>query len=114
MKDRAETLEQLAESALLFYGESRLDSALLERHMSAEVRGALQEFRQSLESLGDWSADSINGLVQGILKRHRLKMAAFAVPVRLIVFGVTQTPALSPALAVAGRERVLERLRQLS
>jgi glutamyl-tRNA synthetase len=48
--------------------------------------------------------------VQGVLKRHKLKMPALAMPVRVIVFGLAQTPALSPVLALAGRERVLSRI----
>jgi len=32
-------------------------------------------------------------------------------PLRMIVFGRTQTPNLGPVLALAGRKRVLERLR---
>jgi hypothetical protein len=33
-------------------------------------------------------------------------------PLRLVVFGRAQTPNLGPTLAVAGRKRVLERLRE--
>ena len=111
MKDRAETLEDLADSALMFFHEPSPDRAMIELHMNESVRVALEEFRAALESLAEWSVDSVNEVVQQVIKGHRLKMPAFAVPVRLIVFGVRETPALSPTLVTAGRERVLRNLR---
>jgi hypothetical protein len=33
-------------------------------------------------------------------------------PLRAVVFGTTQTPSLYPTLALAGKARVLERLRR--
>jgi len=64
-----------------------------------------------LQALGDWSSEAINAEVQVVAKARGLKMPRLAVPLRVIVFGVTQTPALSPVLALAGRARVLERLK---
>ena len=111
MKDRAETLEGLADSAVIFFQEPSPDRAMVEPHVNEAVRDALEQFCRELESLSEWTVDAVNVLVQQVTKQHRLKMPAFAVPVRLIVFGVRETPALSPTLVTAGRERVLRGLR---
>jgi glutamyl-tRNA synthetase len=110
LKDRAETLEVLADSAMLFYREPKPDPAQLEKQLTPAIKTAMGDLRKVLEGLGDWTAQPINAAVQEVLKKHSLKMPALAIPVRLVVFGVTQTPSLADALAVAGRERVLERL----
>ena len=45
-------------------------------------------------------------------KAHGLKMPKLAMPLRVMVFGTTQTPSIFPTLALAGKARVLERLRR--
>jgi glutamyl-tRNA synthetase len=112
LKDRAETLNELADAAMLFYGDLHPRPELLSQHVTAAARPALIDLRHALEALGDWSVDALNGAIQDVLKRHKMKMPALAVPLRVIAFGVTQTPALSPVLALAGRKRVLARLEQ--
>jgi len=114
LKDRAETLNTLAESAMMFYRELHADAALLAQHLNESVRPALRDLETAFGALGDWSHDPINAAVQEVMKRHKLKMPALAMPVRVAVFGLAQTPALAHVLALAGRRRVLARLRQYS
>jgi glutamyl-tRNA synthetase len=112
LKDRAETLNALAESAMLFYRAIEPSNELLTQHVTPAVAPALTDLQKTLEAVGDWSVEPLNAAFQDVLKRHKLKMPAVAIPVRVMVFGVTQTPALSPVLVLAGRERVLGRLQQ--
>jgi glutamyl-tRNA synthetase len=90
--------------------QSEPDEAQLEKAMTPQVAAALADLRNALTADTDWSAERINSSLQQVLKQHGVKMPALAVPVRLVVFGVPQSPALSEALAVAGRDRVLGRL----
>jgi glutamyl-tRNA synthetase len=110
LKDRAETLEDLADAAMIFYREPKPDRSQLDKQLTEPAKKAISDLRHQLESLREWADESINEAVQAVLKQHSLKMPALAMPVRLLVFGVTQTPSLSAALAVAGRGAVLERL----
>jgi glutamyl-tRNA synthetase len=112
LKDRAETLAQLADEAMMFYGQRVPSAELLKEHLTAEVKPALAELASRLDGLGDWSAETINAEVQVVARARGLKMPKLAVPIRALVFGVTQTPALSPVLALAGKERVVTRLRK--
>jgi glutamyl-tRNA synthetase len=112
LKERAETLSQLADEAMMFYGTREPSAELLKEHVTPEVKPALAELATRLEGLGDWSADAINAEVQVVAKARGLKMPRLAMPLRVLVFGVTQTPALSPVLALAGRERVISRIRR--
>ncbi|OGA22531.1 MAG: glutamate--tRNA ligase [Betaproteobacteria bacterium RIFCSPLOWO2_02_FULL_65_24] len=112
LKDRAETLNDLADAAMLFYGDVHPRPELLSQHVTDTARPALLDLMQGLEALSEWSVDTVNAVVQDVLKRRKIKMPALAVPVRVLVFGVAQTPALSPVLALAGRKRVLSRFHQ--
>jgi glutamyl-tRNA synthetase len=112
LKERAETLAQLADEAMMFYGNREPSAELLKEYITPEVKTALAELATRLEGLGDWSADAINVEVQVVAKARGMKMARLAMPLRVLVFGVAQTPALSAVLALAGRERVISRIRQ--
>ncbi len=95
----------------MFYGNREPSSDLLKEHLTPEVRPALAELATRLEGLGDWSAEAINAEVHVVAKARGLKMPRLAVPLRVLVFGVAQTPALSAVLALAGKERVMSRIR---
>jgi glutamyl-tRNA synthetase len=112
MKDRAETLEALAEAMMIFYADTRATPEQLAASLSDEVRPALAELAEKFSSIGDWNEQSVMAAVQALLEERKLKLPRIAMPLRLIVFGRGQTPNLGPTLAVAGRKRVLERLRE--
>jgi glutamyl-tRNA synthetase len=110
LRDRARTLNELAEAAMLFYRPGPPDAAVLAAHVQPEVRPALADLRQALAALPSWTAADIGAAIQAVLARQRLKMPQLAMPVRAAVFGRTQTPSLDQVLAIAGRTRVLDRL----
>jgi glutamyl-tRNA synthetase len=112
LKDRAQTLADLADAAMLFYGDIHPTDELLAQHLTNESRPALRELADGLAALGEWHEAAIGAVFEGVLKKHKLKMPRLAIPVRAIVFGLTQTPSLYPVLALAGRDRVLGRLQR--
>src|SRR5216117_1309358 len=54
----------------------------------------------------------LSSTVRTVLDKYGLPLPKIAMPLRLIVFGRTKTPELGPTLAVAGKKRVLARLRE--
>jgi glutamyl-tRNA synthetase len=112
MKDRASTLAELADGAMLFYGDVHPTEDLLAQHLTAESRPALTALANALAGLPEWREDAIGVAFGDVLKAYNLKMPKLAMPVRALVFGRTQTPSLYPVLALAGRDRVVARLRR--
>jgi glutamyl-tRNA synthetase len=108
MKDRAETLESLAEAMLMFYSAASETGA----SFSDELKPALADVAGRFASIGDWNEAAIMAAVNAVLKERKLKLPQIAMPLRLIVFGRPQTPNIGPTLAVAGKKRVLETLRR--
>ena len=111
-KERSETLNQLAEQAMMFYGEGKPTREQLDQSITDEVRPALKELAAQFSKIEDWRDESVMSAVQSVIDRHKLKLPKIAMPLRVIVFGRTQTPNLGPVLAVAGKKRVLERLQE--
>jgi len=111
LKDRSETTEALAEDAMMFYREVHPTPELLAAHVTPEIRTVLADLATQLESLPEWGRDAVNGAVQATLKQHGVKMPKLAVPVRVCVFGRTQTPDFATVLTLAGRQQVVARIR---
>jgi glutamyl-tRNA synthetase len=110
-KERSETLNELAEQAMMFYGPAGPTREQLEQSLTAEVRAALAELEVNFSALPDWSAEAIMAAINAVIGKHKLKLPKVAMPLRVIVFGRTQTPNVGPTLALAGKKRVVERLR---
>jgi glutamyl-tRNA synthetase len=111
VKDRASTLNELADAALMFYRRVQPSTELVAKHVSAAVKPALADLATALEALPEWSAAGIGGAFKHTLERHKLKMPQLAMPVRVLVFGQPQTPSINDVLALAGRDRVVQALR---
>ncbi len=110
LKDRAETLEQLADAAMLFCAPYAPPSAeLADQHLTEPARIALRAFASRAEDL-DWKRENISGLIKSLLGELGLKMPQLAIPLRVAVVGTTQTPAIDAVLEILGRDKVLGRL----
>jgi glutamyl-tRNA synthetase len=112
VKSRSETVLAGVSAAMLFYDDAQPPAEELEKSLTGQVRPALADVANRFSSIGDWSDQSVMGAVNAVLKERGLKLPQLAVPLRLIVFGRAQTPNIGPTLAVAGKKRVLERLRR--
>ena len=110
LKDRAETLEQLADGAMLFCGRFGGPAAeLASQHLTEPARRALASFAEGATGI-EWTRESISALIKSVLATHGLKMPQLAIPLRVAVAGTTQTPAIDAVLEILGRENVLARL----
>jgi len=111
LKDRAETLNQLAEGAMLFCAPPvEVDAELAAQHLTPESLSVLADFAEHARALSAWDTPSLAALIQDTLGRHGIKMPKLGIPLRLATTGRKQTPAIDAVLALLGRETVLERL----
>ncbi len=110
-RDRVQTLNEIADEALLFYGPRVQDAEALRTHLHGAALAAVRTFAQRAEAL-TWQRGEISALIKLVLGEHKLKMPQLAVPLRVAVTGRTQTPAIDAVLALIGRDAVLARLRE--
>jgi glutamyl-tRNA synthetase len=113
MKERANTVNELADAAMLFYREPKPDAALLGQHLSAAVRPALADFAERCRTV-EWTKPALAAMIKEVLAAHGLKMPQIAMPLRLVVTGQLQTPAIDAVLELFGREAVLARLEKFA
>jgi glutamyl-tRNA synthetase len=112
VKSRSETVLAGVAAARPFYWDAEAPAEELRKSLTEQVRPALADLTKRFASLDDWSEASVMEVLNAVLKERSLKLPQIAMPLRLIVFGRTQTPNIGPTLAVAGKKRVLERLRK--
>ncbi|WP_269496706.1 glutamate--tRNA ligase [Castellaniella sp. S9] len=111
LKDRSETLEQLAEGAMLFCGPYRpADEALRTEVLDESARVLLRDFADRATALTDWTEAALDALIKAMLQSHGIKMPRLAIPLRVATTGVKHTPSIGAVLALLGRDTVLERL----
>jgi len=110
LKDRANTVKEIAENAVIFYRVPQPSAEALAQHLTQAVRPALVDLHNALQALTEWRRESISAAFKATLAAHQLKMPQLAMPVRLLVAGQTQTPAIDAVLELFGRDTVLSRL----
>jgi glutamyl-tRNA synthetase len=108
VKDRANTVAQLAEEAMLFY---TLEVKPAPAEWSTDALKALRTLKARLGSVS-WERAAINAAIKDTVKSSGLKMPQLAMPLRHIVTGRTQTPSIDAVLELLGRDTVLLRLGQ--
>lgn len=108
-KDRVGNLNELADSAELFLVDIHVPAELLEQHLTEGARAALLDLKGRLES-ADWNKAALSGAIKQTMAELGMKMPQVAIPLRVAVLGVPQTPSIDAVLEVLGRDRVLARL----
>ena len=111
LKDRANTLRHLAESARMFYAYEEPSAQNLAELLNEKTRPALRMLAARLAGT-PWERKALGAALSAVLKSSGLKMPELAMPARLLVTGRTQTPSLDAVLELLGRETVLARLAQ--
>jgi glutamyl-tRNA synthetase len=113
-KDRAATLEELADLAAMLWIEPAHANPALAEELAAQLRPeavpALAGLAGRLEGC-EWTKAGIAAAIKDTLAAHGIKMPLLAVPVRLKVFGRAQTPSVDAMLALLPRETAIARLR---
>ncbi|MBS4096072.1 MAG: glutamate--tRNA ligase [Sulfuricella sp.] len=109
LRERVNTVEELADAAVYFYRQLDPAPELLAQHVGADNLPALRDFADKLQSC-EWNRTAIHDLVKTTATAHGLKMPKIAMPLRILVTGESQTPSVDAVLMLIGREEVLRRL----
>lgn len=110
LKDRANTLIEIAEGAKLFYLPAPTQTPeLIAANIPQTIVPALKNLLIALQDC-EASKEGFSAAFKGVLSQHQLKMPALAMPVRYALFATTQTPAIDAVLVVLGKEEAIRRL----
>ncbi|HUX63959.1 glutamate--tRNA ligase [Sulfuricella sp.] len=109
LKERVNTVEELADAAVYFYRPLTPSPELMAEHLTPEIIPVVRELQEKLVQV-EWNKPSINSLMKSVVAEHGLKFPKLAMPLRLLVTGETQTPSVDAVLELIGREETLKRI----
>ena len=109
LKERVNTVEELADAAVYFYRPLTPSPELMAEHLTPEIIPVVRELQEKLGQV-EWNKPSINSLMKSVVAEHGLKFPKLAMPLRLLVTGETQTPSVDAVLELIGREETLKRI----
>ncbi|MBC9072003.1 glutamate--tRNA ligase [Thauera sp. CAU 1555] len=108
-KERVTNLNELADAVELFVVEVHPAPEVVGQHLTETARAALASLRARLADAA-WDKAAISQAIKDTMAEHGLKMPQVAIPLRVALLGVPQTPAIDAVVEVLGREAVLHRL----
>lgn len=109
LKERVSTIEELANTSTYFFQAIEPAEALKAQYCTAEVRPALEYLIDRLAQI-EWGRAAIHHEIKQTVSSYKLKFPALAMPLRVMVTGGTQTPAIDAVLELIGKEETLHRL----
>ncbi|WP_217125102.1 glutamate--tRNA ligase [Hydrogenophilus thiooxidans] len=114
-RDRADTLEVLTDWVLPFYQPVHPPAELVAAHLDDLARTVLRDFRARLATLSetDWTPETIASAMKATLAACGVKMPTLGVPLRVVLLGTKQSPAIDQVVAVLGKRETLARLDRL-
>ncbi len=111
LKERAKTLIELSESALIYIKPLPLDekaAALLSQDNTEYLRNLLPK----LEAC-DFTHDALEILLRNAAEEFGIKLGALAAPLRVAVTGRSVSPSLFEVMAILGKEESLKRISEV-
>ena len=111
LQERAKTLVELANSLRYYIAEDiEYNEKAKVKFLNEKSRDLLSELKDSLTSLADFSASSLETIFKAIVEKHGIKLGALAQPVRVAITGGTESPGIFEVLEVLGKEKTIKRL----
>ena len=111
LRDRVPTLAEMADAAHYFYATPHVPAEKVAQFVNEANRGALIDLHAQFANL-EWSREPIGTAIKAVAARHGLKPGQVMMPLRMLVTGTKETPAIDAVLSLVGRERTRERMKR--
>jgi glutamyl-tRNA synthetase len=108
-QERATNLNELADALEPFCIVIHPSAEMIATHLTDAARGALKVLREKLSGCA-WEKAAISAAMKETLAACGMKMPQVAIPLRVVLLGQPQSPAIDAVLEVLGRDEVLARL----
>jgi glutamyl-tRNA synthetase len=109
LRERVATLVEMADAAHYFYATPHPRPEFLAQHVPEACRPALEAVHRGLADVA-WTREAIGTLLKSSAAAFGLKPPQVMMPLRALVAGTPQTPAIDAVLVLLGRETVRARI----
>lgn len=108
-RERANNLNQLAADIAYFYVLSQANAADVEKHITPEIKPILKALTERLAKI-EWTAEAIHHVINEIVTENQLKFPKVAMPLRVMLTGIAQSPSIDQVMALLGQKETLTRI----
>ena len=110
LKSRSGTLEKLADAALFFYVEPKVNEEEAAKVLADGGREALKLFGEKLAQVEEVTPETVYGCIQAVMTEQGIPMKVLANPLRVCVCAAERTPQIDKTLCLIGKDEVLARI----
>jgi glutamyl-tRNA synthetase len=112
VRERSKTLVEMAQWLRFYFTNPIIyDDKAAAKFLTTETVPLLAKLVHGLEGLPTFDEASIEQVFQHLMAAESLKLGAIAQPARVALTGGTASPGIYEVMAILGRDRVLNRLR---
>lgn len=108
-RERANNLNQLAADIAYFYQLPAANTVDIEKHITAEIIPVIHGLAAELAGC-DWNAAAIHAAINNAVTANALKFPKVAMPLRVMLTGIAQSPSIDAVMEILGRDEVLARI----
>jgi len=108
-RERANNLNQLARDVAYFYTLPQASTEDVAKHITPEIMPAIQSLNQNLAQI-NWSAEAIHEAINAVVTQYQLKFPKVAMPLRVMLTGIAQSPSIDQVMALLGQKEVIDRI----
>jgi glutamyl-tRNA synthetase len=109
LRERAPTLKKMAEVARYCFVAPEVDAALLAQHLNGTNQPAIAWVREQLANV-EWSKPALAAMLKEAQTTFKVKTPQVMMPLRVMLTGSAQAPAVDALLLTLGREAALARV----
>ncbi|MCU7932809.1 MAG: glutamate--tRNA ligase [Candidatus Thiodiazotropha sp. (ex Codakia rugifera)] len=110
-QERARSLVEMAEmSAFCYQDYEAFEEKAAKKHLRPAAREPLERMRETLDSLGEWTEETLHAAVEQVSADLDVKMGKVAQPLRVAVVGRAASPGIDVTLYLVGKEASLRRI----
>lgn len=108
-RERANNLNQLAADIAYFYEVPVANLTDVEKHITDDIKPVMQVLHATLSKI-EWTSEHIHEAINAAVKDNALKFPKVAMPLRVMLAGIAQSPSIDQVMAILGKEEVLTRM----
>jgi glutamyl-tRNA synthetase len=108
-KERAASLNELADGVEYFYKQIHPTEELLQKHLTPEIRPVLSAMLGQLGNI-EWASEAIHTVIEHAVVSNGLKFPKVAMPLRVTLTGGTQSPSIDTVMTLLGKAEALRRI----
>jgi glutamyl-tRNA synthetase len=110
---RSKTLKDMARDALFYFADTiEYEEKAAKKFLKANALEPMTMLVAALEKCGTFTQENLENAFKAVMEKSGLKLGKIAQPVRVALTGRTASPGIFEIIAIIGKDKVLNRLRQ--